>query len=181
MNYFDLILGLKKQGIFLSLFQGQLKAEPRALLTDDVRGQITANRQGIIKALGKPQPSNNDSPPSRNEQKGDVPTQGADHKRPVRGKAKPSPIALEWLLEHRQALLESGWTRSELFDRRKYRQGIAWMDLWEQAFSRAFLHPDGTIEFECSRHGRDYFQTARPRLMAATKQTEVISDFQNQF
>ena len=78
-------------------------------------------------------------------------------------KHRQSPIALAWLQEHRQALDDAGWTRSELYDRRKYRQGIAWLDLWEEAFPLAHLHEDGTIEFECSRHGRDYFQTAKPK------------------
>ena len=164
----DLILGLKKQGISVSLFQGQLKAEPKALLTDDVRGLITANRQAIITALTKTQPINKDLPPSRDKKKTDIPAQAVDRKRPMKGKAKPSPVALVWLKEHRQELLDSGWTRSELYDRREYRQGIAWMDLWEEAFSRAFLHEAGTIEFECSRYGRDCFQTARPRSMAPT-------------
>ena len=76
---------------------------------------------------------------------------------------KPSPVAVKWLQEHRQALDDAGWTRSELYDRRKYRQGIAWLGLWEQAFSMAFLHDDGSIEFECSINGRDYCQTARPK------------------
>ena len=88
---------------------------------------------------------------------------------------KPSPIALDWLQEHKQKLLDSGWTRSELYDRRKYRQGIAWLDLWEQAFSMAYLHEDGTIEFECSRNGKDFFWTARPRAMAPTKTVATMT------
>jgi len=98
-----------------------------------------------------------------------------------RSKERPSKVALEWLKDHRQALIDSGWTRSELYDRRKYRRGIVWLDLWDQAFSMAYLHKDGEIQFECSRHGRDYFQTARPRSMPTTNQPEIVSDFNNQF
>lgn len=84
-------------------------------------------------------------------------------------KIKPSQVALTWLLEHRQALDDAGWTRAELYRRNKSKQGIAWLKLWEEAFSRAYLNENGTIEFECSIHGRDYFQTARPAAMAPTK------------
>ena len=99
-----------------------------------------------------------------------------------RDNRQPSPIALEWLLEHRRALLDAGWTLSELFDRRRYRQGLAFLGLWEEAFSQAYLHENGEIEFELSRHGRDYFQRSRPRAMAPAKQTaEINSGFSNQF
>lgn len=84
--------------------------------------------------------------------------------------AKPSIVALAWLQDHRKALDNAGWTRVELYSRKKYCRGLAWLDLWDQAFIMAFLHKDGTIEFECSRHGRDYFQTARPRAYYKKKE-----------
>jgi hypothetical protein len=87
---------------------------------------------------------------------------------PKKDKRRPTAVALEWLLKNRQELDDAGWTRAELYRRNKSKIGLAWLKLWEEAFSRAYLHEDGTIEFECSMNGRDYFQTARPK-----KQTQI--------
>jgi len=255
-NTFEIIQGLKKQGIFLSLFQGRLKVEPKALITDDIRAAIKSHRDGITQALQKTLPGESLPVPScwtcrhfdgssfswpgmcryfggvdslkeidtslvdpdkgcrfylpqkkpinglceRNAEK-PIQSCGSTTKMqrtinernfapvtdspPVksrhRSKERPSLVALKWLKDHRQALIDSGWTRSELYDRRKYRRGIVWLRLWNEAFSMAYLHKDGTIEFECSKHGRDYFQTARPRSMPTTSQLEIVSDFNNQF
>ncbi len=50
-NTFDTIQAYNQQGISLSLYDGKLKAEPRALLTDEIRETIKANRQVLVKAL----------------------------------------------------------------------------------------------------------------------------------
>jgi hypothetical protein len=101
---------------------------------------------------------------STNDQAQGTPTtQSQPQKTAGRNVKLPSPVALSWLLEHRQALDDAGWTREELYSRKKYQTGIVWFGLWEEAFSMAYLHEDGTIEFECSMNGRDFFQTARPK------------------
>lgn len=90
---------------------------------------------------------------------------------PRKDKRRPSPVALAWLLEHRQALDDAGWTRAELYRRNKSKQGIAWLKVWDMAFILAYLHTNGVIEFECSRGERDFFQRARPAAMLATSAT----------
>jgi len=72
-----------------------------------------------------------------------------------------SPVALEWLQEHRQALRQTGWTGRELYRRNKSK-GIAWCDQWNKPFFKAYLHDDGVIEFEFVDGGRDVILTARP-------------------
>jgi len=78
----------------------------------------------------------------------------------LRAPGKPSPVALAWIREHRQALQCNGWTMAELYRRNKSR-GIAWCGLWEKPFLKVFLQPGGVIEFECIVLGRDIIQTAR--------------------
>ena len=90
------------------------------------------------------------------------PTPGETPQHAIKNKTKPSPVALAWLFDHRQLLDDAGWTRAELYRRNKYKQGIAWLKLWDKAFLLAYLHDDGVIEFECSSNGRDFIQTARP-------------------
>lgn len=75
----------------------------------------------------------------------------------------PSPVALLWLLEHREALSKAGWTRPELYRRNVSKRGIAWLELWDKPFFMAYLHDSGVIEFEYSINGRDVFQTAQPQ------------------
>jgi len=87
----------------------------------------------------------------------------AASKKPCRKvKSLPSPVALAWLHEHRQALDVAGWTRSELYRRNKSNRGIAWYLIWDKPFLLAYLHESGVIEFEFSDGGRDVFQTAHP-------------------
>jgi TubC N-terminal docking domain len=74
----------------------------------------------------------------------------------------PSPIALAWLLEHRDALDKAGWTRPELYRRNKSKRSIAWLKLWDMPFLQVYLHDSGVIEFECSINNRDFFQTTIP-------------------
>lgn len=74
---------------------------------------------------------------------------------------KPSPIALAWLQEHRQALRAAGWTARELYQRNKSK-GLCWCSLWDKPFFQAYLHDNGVIEMECVIAGRDVIQTARP-------------------
>jgi hypothetical protein len=90
--------------------------------------------------------------------------QVAAPKRPCKKvKTLPSPVALAWLREHREALDKAGWTRAELYRRNKSKRGIAWHLIWDKPFSLAYLHESGVIEFECSDGGRDFIQTERPR------------------
>lgn len=74
---------------------------------------------------------------------------------------KPSPVALDWLQEHRQALKAAGWTGREIYRANKSK-GICWCGLWDKPFLKVYLHSDGVIEFECVDGGRDCIQTARP-------------------
>ena len=80
-------------------------------------------------------------------------------------KIRPSPIAIAWLLKHREALDKAGWTRAELYRRNKSKLGIAWFPLWNKAFLKFYLHNSGVIEFKCgdNGHGRGFSQTAHPR------------------
>ncbi len=74
---------------------------------------------------------------------------------------KPSPVALEWLKDHLQALRRNGWTGRELYRRNKSR-GICWCVLWDAPFLKVYLHDNGVIELETVIAGRDIIQTARP-------------------
>ncbi len=80
---------------------------------------------------------------------------------PTPQKGQMSPVALEWLQEHRQALKAAGWTARELWRRNKS-TGICWCGLWDKPFFKAYLHDNGVIEMECVIAGRDCAQTARP-------------------
>jgi hypothetical protein len=161
------VRGLEKAGISFSLLNGGLKlSAPTGVVTHDIMAEIKKNKLEIIEFISNP---------------AGIPklhlVNGNTHLKPTldparEKKCKPSPVALEWLLKNRQALDDAGWTRAELYRRNKSKQGIAWLKLWEEAFSLAYLHIDGTIEIECSRHGRDYFQTARPASMLTVPVTE---------
>lgn len=74
---------------------------------------------------------------------------------------RPSPVALSWLQDHRQALKAAGWPASQLWRRNKER-GICWAGIWDKPFFKAYLHDDGVIEFEFIDGGRECRQTARP-------------------
>jgi hypothetical protein len=76
-------------------------------------------------------------------------------------RANISPVALSWLLSHRQALKDAGWTGRELYRRNKSK-GICWCSLWDEPFLKVYLHNNGVIEFECVIAGKDIIQTARP-------------------
>ena len=172
-NTFDTIQAYNQQGISLSLYDGKLKAEPRALLTDEIRETIKANREVLVKALKDTLQNNAKFPPVDKKQAAII----SGHRR---DKKRPSPVALAWLLEHRQDLDAAGWTREELYTRKKYKLGLVWLPLWDEAFLLAFLHEDGTIEFECSIHGRDFFQTAQPiRKSISTSKNHPITRLKN--
>ena len=161
-NTFEMIQAYKDQGISLSIFEGRLKAEPKALLSDEIRETIKANREVLFKALEGTLRKNAILAPVDEKRVSPIPRHRLDKKR-------PSVVALEWLLEHRQALDAAGWTREELYTRKKYKLGLVWLPLWDEAFLLAYLHEDGTIEFECSKNGRDYFQTAKPKRHKAMR------------
>jgi hypothetical protein len=74
---------------------------------------------------------------------------------------KISPVALEWLREHHQALQAAGWTMRELY-RRNRSKGLAWSGIWDQPLLKVYLHDNGIIEFESVIAGKDIIQTARP-------------------
>ncbi|MBU0664375.1 MAG: hypothetical protein KJ990_07530 [Proteobacteria bacterium] len=80
---------------------------------------------------------------------------------PCKKRVLPSPVALTWLRDHRQALKAAGWTMRELYRRNRSR-GICWCSLWDKPFFKAYLHDDSVIEMECVIAGRDIIQTARP-------------------
>ncbi len=71
-----------------------------------------------------------------------------------------SPFALVWLQDHRQELLQSGWTAAELYRRNKS-LGIVWLGLWRRADLKVSLLNDGIILF-CFKEGGAP-QTARPK------------------
>lgn len=228
MQYtFKYLRYLFSKGISVSLADGFLKVEPRALLTNEVKAELKKYKAKIVEALlsaeaDKPQKNSETSTPSCwdcryydgrgstwpgkcryfelleqetreidfnsvNPDKGCrfflKTTQGSDTIESVklddqslvtqtnviagnlrRPQTKlPSPVALLWLLEHREALDKAGWMRPELYRRNKSKRGIAWLELWDKPFFMAYLHDSGVIEFECNINGRDFFQTARPQ------------------
>jgi hypothetical protein len=72
-----------------------------------------------------------------------------------------SPVAVEWLREHRQALKAAGWTMRELYRRNRSR-GLAWARVWDKMGMTATLQGEViTITFD--DNGRTIKQTARPR------------------
>lgn len=87
---------------------------------------------------------------------------------PTPQKRQMSPVALEWLQEHRQALKAAGWTARESWRRNKSK-GICWCGLWDKPFFKAYLHDNGVIEMECVIAGRDVIQTARPMTQRPEK------------
>jgi hypothetical protein len=147
---------LEAAGIELSLVDSNLELyAPKGTINHVILAQIKQHKSEIIRFLSK-------SP------QGEVKAFEPVHIEPApppqdNTKHRPSPIALAWLLEHRQALDKAGWTRAELYRRNKSSPGIAWLKLWDQALLLTHLHADGVIEFECSINGKDYVQTARPR------------------
>lgn len=161
------VRGLEKAGISFSLLNGGLKlSAPTGVVTHDIMAEIKKNKLEIIEFISDPAEKSN--------QNG---VDGNTHLRPIpiparEKKCNPSPVALAWLLEHRLALDAAGWTRAELYRRNKSKQGIAWLKLWDMAFILVYLHTDGVIEFECSRGGRDFFQTARPTSMSTVPFTD---------
>ena len=159
---FPAIKHLESIGLILSYDAVKgLKVTPKEKITTDGRAFINEHKGEIVSGLLRREELNQlpSGKESRRRSAGMNKAPGSS-----RNHSMPSPVALAWLLEHRQALDNAGWTRSELYDRRKYRQSIAFLGLWDEAFSRAFLHETGEIEFELSRHGRDRFQTARPQM-----------------
>ena len=157
MNVSEIIHHAIADGVSVSLNgAGQVKITGDESAVQKWLPAISDNKAGIIAALSPPGDKAPEAEVSVSENQG-------------RLCGKPSPIALAWLQEHRQALDDTGWTRAELYSRVKYKQGLVWLELWDQAFSMAYMHEDGCIEFECSRHGRDYFQTARPKRHEAKR------------
>ncbi len=90
-----------------------------------------------------------------------------------------------WCLQHKQALLKSGWTHAELFARQRTRRitkpGIAWLSLWEKAVRGPVTvhHEDtGQISFAWAEHdGRVCKQTAWPEATSpAYKHSEELTE-----
>jgi len=168
MKPIEILDMLKNAGLTVSLLHGdQIEVFPADKITSEIRNAIIYNKELIVRHVSteRPAPKESeiilpDAPKGQSWTKTKITETATPCRKPKR---LPSPVALKWLLEHRQALDAAGWTREELYTRVKYKQGLAWLDLWEQAFALAYLHPDGTIEFECSVHGRDFIQTARPK------------------
>lgn len=79
----------------------------------------------------------------------------------ARDKRRISPVALQWLREHRQELKAAGWTARELYRRNKA-EGICWSGIWDKPLCKAYLLEKGVIEFEFVDGGREVIQTARP-------------------
>ncbi|MFH2122522.1 MAG: hypothetical protein ABIJ50_03420 [Pseudomonadota bacterium] len=85
----------------------------------------------------------------------------------ARDKRRISPVALQWLREHRQELKAAGWTAKELYRRNKA-EGICWSGIWDKPFFKAYLLEKGVIEFEFVDGGRVVIQTARPMPQRST-------------
>lgn len=148
MTYIEIIQGARADGVLISTDgAGNLKLTGAQGAVDRWITAIRENKVFILAQLCT-------------EKIEQVTAPQKDYRKP---KCLPSPVALKWLQENRQALDDTGWTRAELYRRNKSKIGLSWLDLWERALSLAYLHEDGTIEFECSIHGRDFIQTARPK------------------
>jgi TubC N-terminal docking domain len=82
--------------------------------------------------------------------------------RPSTKKVKPSPLALEWLKDHKDVLRLAGWTAPELF-RRDKSKGLAWVSLWDKESLEVSIKEDGVIVFQFqSATNQTITQTARP-------------------
>ena len=73
---------------------------------------------------------------------------------------RPSPVALAWLLEHREELRQAGWTMPELYRRNKSK-GIIWLSQWSNPNVDVSLMPGGGIVFLFTDRG--IRQTAWPK------------------
>ena len=156
---YSLLTSLSSQGIFISLVDNKLKIVPADKLTDEIRAQLKVHKPEIMAALSKPV-----SPPTNQNESIASITPTGKFLPATRGKdtkQKPSPVALEWLQDHREALKAAGWPPSQLYRRNKS-PGICWSPVWERPFFKAYVHDDGVIEMECVIAGRDCIQTARP-------------------
>ncbi|MDA3832350.1 MAG: hypothetical protein PF495_03040 [Spirochaetales bacterium] len=80
-------------------------------------------------------------------------------------KKKPSPVAINWLKDHRQELKSKGWTMPELYRRNKS-QGLAWVALWNKKTPEITIKTDGVIVFQYFNNARQKItQTARPMMI----------------
>jgi hypothetical protein len=141
-NICEILSQIEGMGLFISLAENDhLRVEPKDKITDHARELIKGNKTNLVYYLG------------------DIKLQQLSS--PKRASSLPSPIALTWLQDHRQALKAAGWTAAELYRRNKSK-GIAWCGLWDKPFLEVYLQPGGVIEFECVMHGRDIHQTAGP-------------------
>ena len=167
-NISDPLRHIESIGLVLSFDEERgLRVVPKEKITTNGRAFITEHKAEIISQLLQ-RAKLNELPERRNVKQSGISRPPVNRK----SDARISPVALKWLLEHRQVLDRAGWTRAELYRRNKSKQGIAWLKLWEKAFILAYLHDSGEIEFECSIHGRDFFQTARPSSMLAVPVTD---------
>ncbi|MCX5870562.1 MAG: hypothetical protein NTY00_07995 [Deltaproteobacteria bacterium] len=168
---YNLLTSLSTQGVFISLADNKLKIVPADKLTDEIRAQLKAHKPEIMAALSKPV-----SPPTNQNESIASITPPGKFLPATRGKdtkQKPSPVALEWLQDHRQQLKAAGWTMAELY-RRNSSPGICWCSLWDKPFFKAYLHDNGVIEMECVIAGRDVIQTARPMPQRQMKAKESM-------
>lgn len=77
-------------------------------------------------------------------------------------KGKPSPIALEWLKDHKEVLRLAGWTASELY-RRDKSKGLAWVAIWDKEDLGITVKDGGVIAFQFQgATNQTITQTARP-------------------
>ena len=177
-NTSKLLSSLSNKGISVSLADGRLKVVPKELLTDEIRGQVKAQKQLLIAALlsiGPHEPSetmalvvSGVTPREKDDLRGDDPewvrldeAYGQAIKR-ITTKPKPSLVAVEWLKARRNQLCACGWTSRELYRRNKS-IGLMWMKIWEQPSCEISIQNNGVIVFQFqSAIGQPITQTARP-------------------
>jgi hypothetical protein len=129
----NLLREIKASGATFFVKDGALKLKaPPGTVTPEMLGKLKEHREGLLGFLL--------------EQK----------------KRLPSPTALAWLLEHREALDDTGWTAPELYRRNKSR-GIAWMPIWNRPGLLVDLAHGGVIQFDFQGTRGTTRQTARPR------------------
>ncbi|KAF0188484.1 MAG: hypothetical protein FD168_1597 [Desulfobulbaceae bacterium] len=163
LNTSKFLDSLSRKGISISLANDRLKITPVDLLTDEIRNGIKEHKAEIMAALSdcagdmlKEEPQEALQGPRFNAQPPAI-LPGT--------RANISPVALSWLLSHRQELKDAGWTGRELYQKNKSK-GICWCSLWDEPFLKVYLHDNGVIEFECVIAGKDIIQKARPMHQA---------------
>jgi hypothetical protein len=159
LNTSEFLHSLSRIGLSISLANDRLKITPVDLITDEIRSGIKEHKAEIMAALSD---SAGDMLKEAPQEAPQAPRLNVQTSAALPGpRAHISPVALSWLLSHRQALKDAGWTGRELYRRNKSK-GICWCSLWDEPFLKVYLHENGVIEFECVIAGKDIIQTARP-------------------